>query len=92
MRGFSVRKGLEDVFNVFELPLIRILAKMEVNGIHLSPERIGNLKEDIDVKVARLVQRIYDEAGHEFNLNSTMQLSKVLFEEKDSNLISAAMS
>lgn len=76
------RKGLEDVFNVFELPLIRILAKMEVNGIHLSPERIGNLKEDIDGKVARLVQRIYDEAGHEFNLNSTMQLSKVLFEEK----------
>lgn len=75
-------RNLEDVFNTFELPLIRILAKMEVNGIHLSSERISKLKEDIDSSVASLVSRIYSEAGHEFNLNSTMQLSKVLFEEK----------
>ncbi len=75
------KKGLEEVFQRFELPLIRILAKMEDYGIHLSFERINALKEDIDGKVADLVRRIYDEAGHEFNLNSTMQLSKVLFEE-----------
>ena len=75
------KRGLEEVMRTLELPLIRILAMMEVNGIHLSSERIGRLKEDIDEKVAALVSRIYDEAGHEFNLNSTMQLSKVLFEE-----------
>ena len=74
-------KGLEDVFLRFELPLIRILARMESIGIHLSPERIGALKEDIDGKVDELVGRISSKAGHEFNLNSTMQLSRVLFEE-----------
>ena len=79
--GELKRKGLADVFTTFELPLIRILAKMEVNGIHLSKERIGRLKEDIDSAVLSLVSRIYDEAGHEFNLNSTMQLSRVLFDE-----------
>ncbi len=75
------KRGLMELFSSMEMPLIRILARMEVNGIHLSSERIGRLKEDIDAKVAALVSRIYDEAGHEFNLNSTMQLSKVLFEE-----------
>ncbi len=76
------RRGLKEVMDGFELPLIRILARMECSGIHLSPERIGRLKYEIDAKVAGLVDRIYAEAGHEFNLNSTMQLSKVLFEEK----------
>ncbi len=76
------RRGLKEVMDGFELPLIRILARMECSGIHLSPERIGRLKDEIDAKVAGLVDRIYAEAGHEFNLNSTMQLSKVLFEEK----------
>ena len=75
------RKNLDIVFNQFELPLIRILAKMENHGIHLSNERINALKEDIDGKVSSLVSSIFAEAGHEFNLNSTMQLSKVLFEE-----------
>ena len=75
------KRSLHDVFVSLELPLVRILAKMEVNGIHLSSERISKLKEDIDGEVASLVERIYEEAGHEFNVNSTMQLSKVLFEE-----------
>ncbi len=75
------KKGLENVFYNLELPLIPILARMEVNGIHLSEERINKLKEDIDGKVSSLIRRIYDEAGHEFNINSTMQLSRVLFDE-----------
>ena len=64
-----------------------VVAKDEIfsdipnHGIHLSNERINALKEDIDGKVSSLVSSIFAEAGHEFNLNSTMQLSKVLFEE-----------
>ena len=74
-------RNLEDVFTRFELPLIRILAGMERTGIHLSPGRIAALKEDIDGKVEALTAKIFSLAGHEFNLNSTVQLSKVLFEE-----------
>ena len=76
------KKDLLECYNTYELPLIRILASMEKEGIHLSPERIGRLKEEIDRNVAALVSAIYEDAGHEFNINSTQQLSKVLFEEK----------
>ena len=75
------RRNLDNVMNTFELPLIRILARMEREGIHLSQERIGKLDEDIGKRIEALVARIYEEAGHEFNINSTMQLSHVLFDE-----------
>ena len=71
------KKDLLECYNTYELPLIRILASMEKEGIHLSPERIGRLKEEIDRNVAALVSAIYEDAGHEFNINSTQQLSKV---------------
>ncbi len=75
------RRHLDSVMNTFELPLIRILAKMESEGIHLSQERIGKLEKSIGDRINELVSRIYEEAGHEFNINSTMQLSNVLFNE-----------
>ena len=74
-------RSLMGVFNEYELPLIRILAGMERRGIHLSDERIRALSEECGKRVDDLVNEIYRMAGHEFNLNSTRQLSKVLFEE-----------
>ena len=82
LSGKLAERSLLECYMKFELPLIRILASMEKEGIHLSRERIGKLKATIDEAVDRLVSDIYEDAGHEFNLNSTMQLSKVLFEEK----------
>ena len=74
-------KGLLDVLEKYELPLIPILARMETEGIHLSDERLERMNEDVSSRLKTLVDGIYAIAGHEFNINSTMQLSKVLFEE-----------
>ena len=75
-----VNENLLDVLYSMEMPLIRILARMERNGILLSSGKMESLKTEIDRRVSSLVDRIYSLAGHEFNINSTMQLSKVLFE------------
>ena len=74
-------KDLLRVFEKYELPLIPILARMESEGIHLSRERLEEMDRDVASRLEGIVSRIYGIAGHEFNLNSTMQLSKVLFEE-----------
>ena len=74
-------KDLLDVLERYELPLIPILARMEAEGIHLSRERIEAMDRDVASRLEGIVSEIYSIAGHEFNLNSTQQLSKVLFEE-----------
>ena len=74
-------RSLMSVMEEYELPLIRILAGMERRGIHLSDERITALSRECGSRLGSLVSEIYRMAGHEFNLNSTRQLSKVLFEE-----------
>ncbi len=74
-------KSLLGVLERYELPLIPILARMEAEGIHLSRERIESMDRDVASRLEGIVSEIYSIAGHEFNLNSTQQLSKVLFEE-----------
>lgn len=82
LEGRLAHEGLLKVMDEIELPLIKVLVKMEMNGISLSDERMEALKKDTDEKVAKLEKDIYADAGHVFNINSTQQLAKVLFEEK----------
>ncbi|MCH3916975.1 MAG: DNA polymerase I [Spirochaetia bacterium] len=70
------------VFNEMELPLIRLLAEMELAGIRLDPQRLERLSKSYAEKIAILEKKIFGLCGHEFNLNSTQQLSVVLFEER----------
>lgn len=75
-------KGLEEIYRSMELPLVRVLASMEREGIYLSPERMAALKEETDRRISELEESIYSIAGYRFNINSTMQLSKLLYEER----------
>ncbi len=75
-------KGLLDTLRSLEIPLIRVLAMMEKKGIMISDEKMDALKKSTDEKVQSLEERIYELAGHRFNINSTQQLATVLFEEK----------
>lgn len=75
-------KGLEKIYREMELPLIRILGKMEKEGIYLSKEKMQEIKEKTDTKIRELEEKIYSEAGYKLNINSTMQLSKLLYEER----------
>ena len=79
------------IFKDYDLPLIPVLFKMEKQGIKLSREYFRELKAEYEKRVSELEQKIYDatEVGIngekldrvEFNINSPMQLSSVLFEK-----------
>lgn len=76
MDEIGVRKLYEDM----ELPLIPILAEMQLSGIRLDREELNRLNEKISRQIGEIEQRIYLLCGMEFNINSTKQLGSVLFE------------
>jgi DNA polymerase-1 len=63
------------------MPLIRVLSGMEREGIRVDSEFLKGLSEKYTVEIENLAETIYTLAGTEFNINSTQQLSKILFED-----------
>lgn len=70
-----------DLFERFELPLIPVLARMELVGIGVDRDYLESLGEELRTELAQLETRICDIAGEEFNVNSTDQLRYILFEK-----------
>ena len=68
------------LFDEIEMPLVRVLAKMERNGIICDPYILRNMSEELKVRITELEGEIYKLAGVEFNISSPKQLSEVLFE------------
>lgn len=64
-----------------ELPLCAVIAKMEQAGVALDMPFLAAFSNELASELARLESEIYALAGHGFNINSTQQLQKVLFEE-----------
>jgi DNA polymerase-1 len=75
----AARGGL-DLLNEIELPLIPILARMEMAGIGVDREFLEDLGEDLRSRLTDLELAIHEAAGGAFNINSTLQLREVLFE------------
>ncbi len=73
--------GMEKLFIEMEMPLITVLAKMELNGIKVNKEILTNMNEEMQVKIDLLENKIYDEAQMIFNISSPKQLGEVLFEK-----------
>jgi DNA polymerase-1 len=69
------------LFDEVELPLVPILLHMERNGVALDGGLLKEMSQRLGEQLARVEKEIYDNVGHEFNINSPQQLSKVLFEE-----------
>jgi DNA polymerase-1 len=74
-------RELTDLYERFELPLVRVLAKMETAGIKVDREFLETLRADLSQQCEALVARIYAHAGEEFNVNSTPQLRTILFDK-----------
>jgi len=72
-------KKLEQIYFEYDLPLIPVLYKMEKKGIKISHVYFEKLAVEYKAQVAELEQEVFDLAGTEFNINSPMQLSEVLF-------------
>ncbi|MGC9311280.1 MAG: DNA polymerase I [Sediminispirochaetaceae bacterium] len=75
-------EGLSELFYQTEMPLVRVLAEMELRGIRLLSERLDSYSEELDRELAQIERSIYDEVGYEFNISSTKQLQEVLFVER----------
>ena len=73
--------GLAELYEDMELPLIEVLAGMEMNGVLLDVDLLRDLSKELQVKMTGAEEKIYSLAGHEFNINSPKQLGQVLFEE-----------
>lgn len=73
-------EGLEMVFNEIELPLIEVMAAMEVEGIKVNGEFLNDFGIDLKERITALEKEIYELAECEFNINSPQQLGNVLFE------------
>ncbi|MDO4611929.1 MAG: DNA polymerase [Candidatus Saccharibacteria bacterium] len=68
-----------NVLENFDLPLIPVLYKMEEKGMLIDREYFKNLEKEYTTEVKKLEQEIFKLAGREFNLNSPIQLSEILF-------------
>jgi DNA polymerase I len=64
-----------------ELPLVRVLARMEVAGVGVDVAELRRLNDEMANQVAELTQQIWNDAGTEFVINSTPQLRQVLFDK-----------
>ncbi len=73
---------MANLYDNIELPLIRVLQKMEENGVAIDTSILSDISHLINLELKKLIDAIYQYAGYEFNLNSTQQLAKLLFEEK----------
>jgi len=73
--------GLIELYESIDLPLVRVLARMEDSGVRVDPEQLGALGVRMEEEIARLSAEIYELTGKTFNINSPQQLGKILFEE-----------
>ncbi|WP_299222865.1 DNA polymerase I [uncultured Psychroserpens sp.] len=69
------------LFDEIEVPLLRVLATMELEGINLDKDFLNALSVELDNDIATLEKSIYDIAGEEFNIASPKQLGVILFEK-----------
>jgi DNA polymerase I len=74
-------RGVERLYREIELPLIPVLARMELTGMLIDPPFLQQMATQLDEQLNALSSAIYASVGHEFNLNSPKQLGEVLFNE-----------
>lgn len=69
------------LYTEVELPLVRVLFDMETQGVCVDMTTLQALSAKYNAEIAELVEKIYELAGERFNINSTQQLGKILFEK-----------
>ncbi|MEA1968469.1 MAG: DNA polymerase I [Thermodesulfobacteriota bacterium] len=72
---------LEELMNSIEMPLVTILAEMEMWGIKVDKDKLTNLSKEFALELDIMEQDIFSLAGEEFNINSSKQLGEILFEK-----------
>lgn len=76
------RQGLARLFAELEMPVLRLLARMERHGILVDAAQLSAFGAEIEIELAKTQREAFELVGHEFNLNSPKQLQEVLFVER----------
>lgn len=74
-------QNLTELFETIEMPLLSVLADMEYTGVKIDISHFEKMKKTIVERVLETEKKIYASAGQEFNINSTKELSSILFEK-----------
>lgn len=72
---------MEELYSTIELPLVNVLAKMEIEGVKVDKKVLEDLDKELTLEIDQLEKDIYQDAGLEFNINSPKQLGEILFEK-----------
>ena len=75
-------QGVSKLYAEVEMPLVRVLARMERDGIAVDVKQLTTINENLKAHVARLTLVLHELAGRPFNINSPTQLREILFDEK----------
>lgn len=71
--------GVEELFYEIEMPLVKVLAEMEMNGVRIDTDSLAETSQELTSRMHELEQKIYMLAGEEFNIASPKQVGEVLF-------------
>lgn len=74
--------GLYNLFCEVEMPLLILLAEIELRGISINKKELKDFSEELSTEIAACEKEIFEIVGHEFNISSPKQLQEVLFEER----------
>ncbi|WP_283683229.1 DNA polymerase I [Parablautia sp. Marseille-Q6255] len=81
MEDRLMQTGMKELFDEIEMPLVYTLYDMEREGIRVQAEELKRYGEELGKKILELEQKIYEQAGEVFNINSPKQLGVILFEK-----------
>ncbi|RUR37000.1 DNA polymerase I [Vreelandella populi] len=83
LRPLVEKEGrLAEVLDHLELPLIKVISRIERNGVAIDAERLHEQSQQLDKRIRELEIEAFDLAGREFNLGSPKQLGEILFNEQ----------
>ncbi|WP_320128118.1 DNA polymerase I [uncultured Sphaerochaeta sp.] len=82
-KEFLLARNLDGLMKDIEMPLLLIIAKMELEGIFLDRTLLDPLAEEFDQRLKETEAKVFEICGHEFNLNSPKQLQEVFFVERE---------
>lgn len=80
-QGELTQANTKKLFDKLEIPLVKVLASMELEGINLDKTFLQSLTTELDNDIKMLEAKIYEVAGEEFNIASPKQLGVILFEK-----------
>ncbi|WP_417430608.1 DNA polymerase I [Halpernia sp.] len=75
------KEKLENIFYEIEIPLLKVLAKMELEGVSLDEDWLAKESKELENDLKNLEKEIFSLSGEEFNMNSPKQLGEVLFDK-----------